>query len=117
MIDRPQVCRRCNFRRLCFPRAGEAPAAGAAPREAQAALPAGGGSMKRTGSRRARWRSCVALAALAAFGWPGPARPRRRAKAAAPRLVLVRAAPDAGDHDAHARGPRASATASRAGGW
>ena len=29
MIDRPQVCRRCNFRRLCFPRsdaAGEAPA-------------------------------------------------------------------------------------------
>jgi CRISPR/Cas system-associated exonuclease Cas4 (RecB family) len=24
MIDRPQVCRRCNFRRLCFPRAGEA---------------------------------------------------------------------------------------------
>ena len=19
MIDRPQVCRRCNFRRLCFP--------------------------------------------------------------------------------------------------
>ena len=32
MIDRPQVCRRCNFRRLCFPRAedvglAEAPAA------------------------------------------------------------------------------------------
>jgi CRISPR/Cas system-associated exonuclease Cas4 (RecB family) len=25
MIDRPQVCRRCNFRRLCFPR-GELPA-------------------------------------------------------------------------------------------
>ena len=23
MIDRPQLCRRCNFRRLCFPRAGE----------------------------------------------------------------------------------------------
>ncbi len=23
-IDRPQVCRRCNFRRLCFPRAAEA---------------------------------------------------------------------------------------------
>jgi PD-(D/E)XK nuclease superfamily len=23
MIDRPQVCRRCNFRRLCFPRADE----------------------------------------------------------------------------------------------
>jgi len=20
MIDRPQACRRCNFRRLCFPR-------------------------------------------------------------------------------------------------
>ena len=26
-IDRPRVCRRCNFRRLCFPAAGEAPAA------------------------------------------------------------------------------------------
>jgi hypothetical protein len=25
MVDRPSVCRRCNFRRLCFPRAGEAP--------------------------------------------------------------------------------------------
>lgn len=24
MIDRPQVCRRCNFRRLCFPRGPEA---------------------------------------------------------------------------------------------
>ena len=24
MIDRPQVCRRCNFRRLCFPRAQDA---------------------------------------------------------------------------------------------
>ena len=23
MIDRPQVCRRCNFRRLCFPRVEE----------------------------------------------------------------------------------------------
>jgi CRISPR/Cas system-associated exonuclease Cas4 (RecB family) len=27
MIDRPQVCRRCNFRRLCFPRPAEAEAA------------------------------------------------------------------------------------------
>ncbi len=26
MIDRPRVCRRCNFRRLCFPRADERPA-------------------------------------------------------------------------------------------
>ena len=32
MVERPQVCRRCNFRRLCFPRAGEA-RAGAAARE------------------------------------------------------------------------------------
>ena len=38
MIDRPQLCRRCNFRRLCFPRIAdqaEAPlaalAAGAPP--------------------------------------------------------------------------------------
>jgi hypothetical protein len=23
MVDRPQLCRRCNFRRLCFPRAEE----------------------------------------------------------------------------------------------
>ena len=31
MIDRPRVCRRCNFRRLCFPRAvGVAALAGAA---------------------------------------------------------------------------------------
>jgi hypothetical protein len=37
MIDRPQVCRRCNFRRLCFPRAGEAPAV-------TAGAPATGGS-------------------------------------------------------------------------
>ncbi len=31
MIDRPQVCRRCNFRRLCFPRAEETRLSGAAP--------------------------------------------------------------------------------------
>ena len=30
MIDRPQVCRRCNFRRLCFPRPAEAEAASSA---------------------------------------------------------------------------------------
>jgi len=23
MIERPYICRRCNFRRLCFPRAEE----------------------------------------------------------------------------------------------
>jgi hypothetical protein len=27
MVDRPQLCRRCNFRRLCFPRAEAIPAA------------------------------------------------------------------------------------------
>jgi ribosomal protein S10 len=26
MIDRPQTCRRCNFRRLCYPRPGALPA-------------------------------------------------------------------------------------------
>jgi hypothetical protein len=26
MIDRPSACRRCNFRRLCFPRPAEVPA-------------------------------------------------------------------------------------------
>jgi hypothetical protein len=26
MIDRPRICRRCNFRRLCFPRAEAGPA-------------------------------------------------------------------------------------------
>jgi DNA-directed RNA polymerase subunit RPC12/RpoP len=31
MVDRPRVCRRCNFRRLCFPRASDARAVGAAP--------------------------------------------------------------------------------------
>jgi hypothetical protein len=25
MIDRPSVCRRCNFRKLCFPRAAAGP--------------------------------------------------------------------------------------------
>ena len=30
MIDRPRVCRRCNFRRLCFPRAVDGPALAAA---------------------------------------------------------------------------------------
>ncbi len=30
-VDRPQVCRRCNFRRLCFPRAGDPPARAAEP--------------------------------------------------------------------------------------
>jgi CRISPR/Cas system-associated exonuclease Cas4 (RecB family) len=28
MVDRPQLCRRCNFRRLCFPRGEESPGAG-----------------------------------------------------------------------------------------
>jgi CRISPR/Cas system-associated exonuclease Cas4 (RecB family) len=28
MVDRPQVCRRCNFRRLCFPRPGVSPPGG-----------------------------------------------------------------------------------------
>jgi hypothetical protein len=39
MVDRPQVCRRCNFRKLCFPRAGETrPAVGRrAPRQADVA--------------------------------------------------------------------------------
>jgi hypothetical protein len=31
MVDRPSVCRRCNFRRLCFPRAGETPGLERAP--------------------------------------------------------------------------------------
>ncbi len=30
-VDRPQVCRRCNFRRLCFPRADEPPGRSARP--------------------------------------------------------------------------------------
>ncbi len=47
MIDRPQVCRRCNFRRLCFPRAEDAkestPAAARPPamRSAAGATPPG----------------------------------------------------------------------------
>ena len=35
-VDRPQVCRRCNFRRLCYPRADEAPR----PQARSAGLPA-----------------------------------------------------------------------------
>jgi hypothetical protein len=37
MIERPSVCRRCNFRRLCFPRAASVPAAA---RRSAAAAPA-----------------------------------------------------------------------------
>jgi hypothetical protein len=37
MVDRPQVCRRCNFRRLCFPREGEAKID--APARAQGVIP------------------------------------------------------------------------------
>jgi hypothetical protein len=40
MIERPQVCRRCNFRRLCYPRADEARPVAAAPAEAPAPAPA-----------------------------------------------------------------------------
>jgi CRISPR/Cas system-associated exonuclease Cas4 (RecB family) len=47
MCDRPQVCRRCNFRRLCFPRAADAqprPAVDATPLPGEAGLaPAGTG--------------------------------------------------------------------------
>ena len=32
MVDRPQMCRRCNYRKLCFPRTEDAvPAAAPAP--------------------------------------------------------------------------------------
>jgi CRISPR/Cas system-associated exonuclease Cas4 (RecB family) len=45
MIDRPQVCRRCSFRRLCFPREGEARARDMrAARPVEAPLRPGGGS-------------------------------------------------------------------------
>lgn len=36
-IDRPTVCRRCNFRRLCYPREAEAAPAGLAPSAGNAA--------------------------------------------------------------------------------
>jgi hypothetical protein len=39
MIDRPQVCRRCNFRRLCFPRTEDR--RGGSPAAARPAVPAG----------------------------------------------------------------------------
>jgi CRISPR/Cas system-associated exonuclease Cas4 (RecB family) len=45
MIDRPQVCRRCNFRRLCFPREAETPAPAAGPaRPVESRLRPGEGS-------------------------------------------------------------------------
>ncbi len=47
MVDRPQVCRRCNFRRLCFPREGEVkprpPLDEATPRPGNAGLASLGG--------------------------------------------------------------------------
>ena len=38
MIDRPRVCRRCNFRKLCFPKPGDTTAPPAAPEPVQAGL-------------------------------------------------------------------------------
>ncbi len=35
MIDRPSYCRRCNFRRLCFPRAGASPVVAPQPARAE----------------------------------------------------------------------------------
>ncbi len=49
MCDRPQVCRRCNFRRLCFPREGEV---GLLPRGDAAAGPAGYGGVAAAGGTR-----------------------------------------------------------------
>ncbi len=50
MCDRPQVCRRCNFRRLCFPREGEA---GLRPSgNTAAARPAGYGGLAEAGGTR-----------------------------------------------------------------
>ena len=40
MIDRPTVCRRCNFRRLCFPRADDARPVAALPGPVSADEPA-----------------------------------------------------------------------------
>ena len=42
MIDRPRTCRRCNFRRLCFPRPSEAWPASPRPEPAVAVASAGG---------------------------------------------------------------------------
>ena len=39
MIERPTVCRRCNFRKLCFPRASDARPVAAAPADAPAPAP------------------------------------------------------------------------------
>ena len=80
MIDRPQVCRRCNFRRLCFPRAGEAPAAGAAPRERrllrrQEVIDEGSPPSRRAGGASPALPWPASPPSLAG---PGPATPTRR---------------------------------------
>jgi hypothetical protein len=41
MVDRPRLCRRCNFRRLCFPRAGDGMAVPAPASEQEAPARAG----------------------------------------------------------------------------
>jgi CRISPR/Cas system-associated exonuclease Cas4 (RecB family) len=48
MTDRPQACRRCNFRRLCFPREGEARSRSPL---AAAATPPGAGLASAAGDR------------------------------------------------------------------
>ena len=40
MVERPKVCRRCNFRRLCFPRADDAQPVAALPVSVTADEPA-----------------------------------------------------------------------------
>jgi PD-(D/E)XK nuclease superfamily len=41
MVDRPSLCRRCNFRKLCFPRPGDGPTRDQTPGEAALALGSG----------------------------------------------------------------------------
>ena len=63
MIDRPRVCRRCNFRRLCFPASsgGAQPVAGPSYRENRPRRPSSVGT---TGARRARVAGVVEDALL-----------------------------------------------------
>ena len=64
MIDRPRVCRRCNFRRLCFPRRRRA-AAALCDRGAGLAQPF------RYFARKAVVRAQASLAAASAVAAPG----------------------------------------------
>ena len=112
MIDRPQVCRRCNFRRLCFPRAEDlkAPLAGRHGRQRSARRQ--GRSVRRgfmtpascRGLRRVASSPGIGAPRCSSGSWPEPGRSARPRRSPPLRASSSFGSTDARDHDAHAGG-------------